>query len=458
MANRKMPQNLDAEMSILGVAFLDKNSLSKICEELTPDMFYSDANKKIFEAIKELYDNKTPIDITTLSDVLDKKKNLSAIGGLEYISDVIDSVATASNLDYYMKIVKEKAVVRNLIETATDIVTDAYEDREDVTGLLDNAEKNILNVVRSRQTSEFRSIKEVLRSAQEQLEYISQNKKAISGLETGFYDLDEATSGLHEGELIIIAARPGMGKTAFALNIATHAARTTKKAVAIFNLEMTSEQVANRMISSLGGINNKKLQNGQMENNDWKRYNEAMSELADTNIYIEDNTGVNSSDIRAKCRRLAQSETGLGLVVIDYLQLVTVGGKRPDSRQQEVQEISRALKTMALELKVPVIALAQLNRSVEKRDNNEPMLADLRESGSIEQDADIVMFINRQDYYKPKAKLNDNAKAKDINSNHITDIIIAKHRKGGVGRFQLMFEPTVMNFKNYTSKESEFDE
>jgi replicative DNA helicase len=448
MAARKMPQNLEAEMAILGIAFIDKNALSKICEELTKDMFYSDANQKIYEAIVSLYENKTPVDVTTITEELDKKKNLGAIGGLEYLSEVIDSVVTSANLDYYIKIIKEKAVVRNLINTATDIVSNAYEDTDNVTGLLDNAERDILNVVRARQTSEFVPITEVLRRAQEQLEFLAQNKSALSGLETGFYDLDKATSGLHEGELIIIAARPGMGKTAFALNIATHAAMTTKKAIAVFNLEMTAEQVVNRMISAVGGIEGRKLQTGQMQQNDWKRYNEAMSQLAETNIYIEDNTGINSSDIRAKCRRLAQSEQGLGLVVIDYLQLVTVGGRRPDSRQQEVQEISRSLKTMALELKVPVIALAQLSRNVEKRDNNEPMLADLRESGSIEQDADIVMFINRKDYYKAKDVL-----GKDSNSE--TDIIIAKHRKGGVGRFQLLFEPTMMNFKNYVASDKE---
>ena len=449
---RKMPQNLEAEMSVLGVAFLDKNSLSKICEELTEDVFYSDQNKKIYEAIKSLYSTNTPVDVTTVSEELDKKKNLSAIGGLEYLTDVIDSVATASNLDYYINIVKEKAIIRHLIDTATDIVTNAYDDEENVTGLLDNAEKNILNVVRSRQTTEFVPITEVLRRAQEQLEFLAQNKSNLSGLQTGFYDLDRATSGLHEGELIIIAARPGMGKTAFALNIATNAARSTKKAVAIFNLEMTAEQVVNRMISAIGGIDNRKLQNGQLNQNDWKRYNEAMSQLAETNIYIEDNASINSSDIRAKCRRLASSPDGLGLVVIDYLQLVTVGGKRPDSRQQEVQEISRSLKLMALELKVPVIALAQLSRNVEKRDNNEPMLADLRESGSIEQDADIVMFINRKDYYKAKGEL-----GQDLNSP--SDIIIAKHRKGGVGRFQVLFEPSMMNFKNYIAdKDSELNE
>ena len=445
---RKMPQNLEAEMSVLGVAFLDDKLISKIVEEVNEDMFYDDRNKKLFQAIKSLHEQSIAVDVTTVSNELDKTKNFSAVGGIEYLTEVIDSVATAANLDYYINIIKEKAIVRNLINTATDIVTEAYEEEDNVTSLLDTAEKNILDVVRSRQTSEFVPISEALRSAQEQLEYLAQNKSTISGLETGFIDLDKATSGLHEGEMIVIAARPGMGKTAFALNIATHAAMTTKKAIAIFNLEMSKEQLVNRMLSALGGIEGKKLQNGQMMQTDWKKYNEAMSQLADTNMYIEDNAGITSSDIRAKCRRLASKPEGLGLVIIDYLQLVTLGGKRPDSRQQEVSDISRSIKTMAMELKVPVIALAQLSRNAEKRENNEPMLADLRESGSIEQDADIVMFINRKDYYKAKEQLgkNDNAE---------TDIIIAKHRKGGTGKFTVLFEPTMMNFKNYISIKEE---
>ena len=445
---RKMPQNLEAEMSVLGVAFLDDKLISKIVEEVNEDMFYDDRNKKLFQAIKSLHEQSIAIDVTTVSDELDKTKNFSAVGGIEYLTEVIDSVATAANLDYYINIIKEKAIVRNLINTATDIVTEAYEEEDNVTSLLDTAEKNILDVVRSRQTSEFVPISEALRSAQEQLEYLAQNKSTISGLETGFIDLDKATSGLHEGEMIVIAARPGMGKTAFALNIATHAAMTTKKAIAIFNLEMSKEQLVNRMLSALGGIEGKKLQNGQMMQTDWKKYNEAMSQLADTNIYIEDNSGITVNDIRAKCRRLATKKEGLGLIIIDYLQLLTMGGRRPESRQQEVSDISRAIKTMAMELKVPVIALAQLSRNAEKRENNEPMLADLRESGSIEQDADIVMFINRKDYYKAKTEL---GKSENVE----TDIIIAKHRKGGTGKFTVLFEPTMMNFKNYMVLEKE---
>jgi len=445
---RKMPQNLDAEMSVLGVCFLDNSFISKILEEVQEDMFYSDANKKIFLAIKSLYTNGIPVDSTTIKEELDKTKSFTVIGGFNYIADVINSVANGANLDYYIGIIKEKMIVRNLITTATDIINDAYDDEDDITGLLDNSEKKILDVIRSRQTTEFAPIGEVLARAQAQLEYLSQNRSNISGLETGFYDLDKATSGLHEGEMIVIAARPGMGKTAFALNIGVHAAMTTKKAIAIFNLEMSAEQLVNRMISALGGIEGKKLTNGQLGQNDWKKYNEAMSQLADTNIYIEDNSGITVNDIRAKCRRLASKPEGLGLIVIDYLQLLTMGGKRPDSRQQEVSDISRSIKMMAMELKVPVIALAQLSRNAEKRENNEPMLADLRESGSIEQDADIVMFINRKDYYKAKEEL---GKSENVE----TDIIIAKHRKGGTGKFTVLFEPTMMNFKNYMVLEKE---
>lgn len=446
MATRKMPQNIEAEMSILGCCFLNKNALIKVCEEIYPEMFYSEANKKVFEAIKSCYDEKIPVDVTTVKEELDKKKNLNAIGGLEYISEIIDSVATAANLEYYIKIVKDKAVVRNLIETATDIITNAYEDEEDVIGLLDEAEKKILNVVKERQTSDFIHIKDAIARAQEQLELLSQNKTDLTGLPTGFYDLDKATAGLHPGEMIIIAARPGMGKTAFALNIATNAAQHTKKAIAIFNLEMPAEQLVNRMRSAVGQVDSHKIQTGRLQHEDWKRINEANSQLAETNIQIVDDATITASEIKAKCRTLANKEEGLGLVIIDYLQLVTSGGRRPESRQQEVSDISRAFKTMAMELKVPVIALAQLSRNAEKRENNQPMLADLRESGSIEQDADMVLFINRKDYYKAKEEL-------DKEKNVPVDIIIAKHRKGSTGKFQLLFELNMSNFRNFLATE-----
>ncbi len=444
MAKRALPCDNEAEMSVLGVAFLNKEALEKICDEVSEDMFYNEKNRTIFNAIKSLYKEGTPIDLTTIKAELDKKKALNEIGGITYLMDVIDSVVTTANLEYYIKILKEQAIRRRLIETATDIVTTAYND-ENINGMLDDAERNILNVVRARTSSEFVPIHEVLRRAQERLEELAKNKSDITGIRTGFYDLDKATAGLHGGELIILAARPGMGKTAFALNIATNAAFSTDKAIAIFNLEMSAEMLVNRMIASVGGIDSYKLSTGKMEHNDWKRYNEAMSRLGETNIFIEDNASITAPEIKAKCRRLASMPKGLGLVVIDYLQLVTTGSNRIESRQVEVSEISRSLKTMALELDVPVIALAQLSRSVDKRENKEPALVDLRESGSLEQDADLVLFLNRKDYYEAKSEKRETIVP--------IDVIIAKHRKGSTGLYRLLFELNMSNFKNYMNKE-----
>ena len=446
MASRAMPYNADAEMSVLGITFLDSRLISKICEEVTKDMFYLEKHQFIFDAVNSLYQSNTPIDVTTMKDELDKKKHLNAIGGIEYLSEIIDSVVTSANLDYYIKILKENWVRRNLIDTATNIVSESY-DEEDINALLDNAERDILNAIKSRQASEFVPIGEVLRRAQENLEQLAKNNRPITGLSTGFYDLDKITAGLHGGELVILAARPGMGKTSLALNMATNAAATTKKAIAIFNLEMSAEMLVNRMISSIGGIDSYKLTTGQLQNADWKKYNEALSELAETNIYIEDNAGITAAEIRAKCRRLAQKPEGLGLVVIDYLQLITSGNKRVESRQVEVSEISRSLKTMALELDVPVIALAQLSRSAEKRENSQPMLADLRESGSLEQDADLVLFINRKDYYETKSEKKESIVP--------VDLIIAKHRKGSTGLINLLFELNMSNFRNYMKADNE---
>ena len=448
MAVKQMPQNLEAEMSVLGVCFLSKPALEKVCEEVTPNMFYNDANKKIFASLLELHKTNTPVDITTVKNELDKQKNLNAIGGLDYLSEVIDSVATTANLDSYIKIIKEKEVRRKLIDTATNIITNTYEEDKDLSLLLDESEKKVLDVARARTTSEFTPISVALNQAHENLERIAKNKNAITGLETGFYELDKMTSGLHEGELIILAARPGMGKTAFALNIATNAAFTTDKAIAVFNLEMSAEQLVNRMISSVGSIEGDKLKTGMLSHADWKKYNEALSELADTNIYIEDNATITSAEIKARCRRLANGEEGLALVIIDYLQLVTTGG-RTESRQVEVSDISRSFKTMAMELKVPVIALAQLNRGAEQRkDTTQPRLADLRESGSLEQDADMVIFVNRPDYFETKTSEN---KATIVPA----EIIIAKHRRGSTGLFEVLFELNKSSFKNYQKTETE---
>ncbi len=445
MANRTLPHDFEAEMSVLGVAFLSKDALEHISDEVTEDLFYNDKNRLIYNAIISLYKENIPIDITTVKSELDKKKNFNEIGGLSYLMEVIDSVVTTANLDYYIKILKEHAIRRRLIDTATNIITNSYND-ENITGLLDEAERNILNVVKVRETSEFVPIHEILRRAEERLEELAKNKSDVTGIRTGFYDLDKATAGLHGGELIILAARPGMGKTAFALNIATNAAFTSDKAIAIFNLEMSAEMLVNRMIASVGGIDSYKLNTGKLEHNDWKRYNEAISKLGSTNIFIEDNASITAPEIKAKCRRLASMPQGLGLVIIDYLQLVTTGSNRVESRQVEVSEISRSLKTMALELDVPVIALAQLSRSVDKRENKEPALVDLRESGSLEQDADLVLFLNRKDYYEAKSEKKETIVP--------IDVIIAKHRKGSTGLYRLLFELNMSNFKNYLNPEN----
>ncbi|MBE6148880.1 MAG: replicative DNA helicase [Firmicutes bacterium] len=435
---RVMPHNLEAEMSVLGVAFISKEQIDKICESVTEDMFYDEKNRCIFNAIKELHANRTPIDITTIKNELDRNKKLSVVG-LDHITEVIDSVVTSANIDYYIKILSDFYIRRSLIDTATQIIEESYEE-DNVTQLQDQAEKNILLAVRNRSVSELLPIYEALRTAHDKLEQLAKSKKIITGLETGFYDFDKITTGFQAGEMIILAARPGMGKTALALNMATFAASTTKKAIAIFNLEMPADMLVNRMIASVGRIDSYKLQTGKMLERDWQRYNEAMSELAETNIYIEADASATISEIRAKCRRLASSEEGLGLVIIDYLQLVNSGSKRVESRQVEVSEISRALKTMALELQVPVIALSQLSRTAEKRESNQPMLSDLRESGSLEQDADMVLFINRKDYYEAK---------KDQRETIVpAELVIAKHRKGSLATIDLMFELNIGSFKS----------
>lgn len=446
MAERKMPQNLEAEMSILGACFLSSYALDKVCEEVTSDMFFSEANKIIFDAIFSLHQNKGPLDTTMLVNEIEKKTSINSIGGLEYLSEVIDSVITAANIDYYIDIVREKALRRKLIEVSTSITTSAFDEETETNDIIDNAEKKIFTVTKARKAGEFKNIIDVMKSTEERLESLAKNDKDITGIATGFYDFDKLTSGLHENELIIVAARPAMGKTAFAVNLAVNAAINSKKNVALFNLEMSAEQLAMRMISAQGGIDQNKLKTGRLEHNDWKKVNEAISELSDTNLFIEDASGITVSEIRAKCRRLATQGPGLGLVVIDYLQLIDGSAKYAGNRQQEVSEISRSLKTMAMELKVPVIALAQLSRSVELRENKRPIMSDLRESGSIEQDADIVAFLYRDDYYNKSAQEQTNIS--------VTELIVGKHRNGNTGTIELLFERNMSNFRNYIKKES----
>ena len=440
MPIRTLPNNLEAEESVLGSCFLSKYALQKATETLTLDSFYNEKNAIIFQALVDLQDLATPIDITTVTSYLKKKNQLNDAGGVEYLTEVINFVPTASNIDFYIKSVEETALLRNLIETAEEIASDGYRTDETVNDILDNSEKKILNIVKNRKASEFRNIKDIIKKAQNDLERLSENKGEITGLETGWYDFDRLTTGLHPNELIIIAARPAMGKTAFALNLATHVAMTQEKSVALFNLEMSAEQLAMRILASLGQIDGFKLRTGSLLNQDWKRINEAASQLSNTNLVMDDTPGITIGEIRAKCRRLASSEKGLSLIVIDYLQLISGGKNYGANRQQEVSDISRSLKTLAMELGVPVIALSQLSRGVEAREDKRPLMSDLRESGSIEQDADIVAFLYRDDYYNKEAKSEDN--------NSISELIIGKHRNGPTATIELLFKKNTSTFLN----------
>ncbi|MEE0700061.1 MAG: replicative DNA helicase [Bacilli bacterium] len=447
MAERKIPQAVEAEKAVLGAAFLSKTALQKVCDELSAESFYSEANAKIFETLQELNDESLPIDITIVTNRLSDKKILTQVGNVEYLSEVIDAVPSASNVEYYINIVKEKMLGRKIIETANEIANEAYASEDSIYEVLDSAEMKMLRIGNMRKVTEFQRIQDVAYREQANLEKLAEQGSEITGLATGFIELDKLTAGLQPNQFIIIAARPAMGKTAFALNLATYAAMNNEKSVAVFNLEMSVEQLANRILQSLGQINGSKMRTGRLEHNDWKRLNEAISRLSDTNLFLDDTPGITIGEIRSKCRRLANTDKGLGLVVIDYLQLITGPAKTAGNRQQEVSEISRSLKTMALELGVPVIALAQLSRAVEAREDKRPIMSDLRESGSIEQDADIVSFLYRDDYYNKESRRDDNAS--------ITELIIGKNRSGPTTTIELLFRKDTSTFVNFQKEVGE---
>ncbi len=434
--DKGLPSNIEAEKSLLGSVFWSYAALQKACEELDKEVFYLDSNGKIFEVIKELYNKKQPVDINTLTSELVTKKILDQVGGVEYLNEIIESVATGANIEYYINSVLEKYTLRKMIEVATDIVKNANDPTVDVSNAVESAEKNILNVAKTRKTTEFRKVQDVLTKVQQDLQKLVENHGKVTGLTTGLVDLDRLTEGLHPTQLIILAARPAVGKSAFALNVATNAARSTKKNIAFFSLEMPAEQLIQRMISSVGQINNSKLQTGRMENEDWRRFDEAISQLGNTNIFFHDAGGITASEIKAKCRRLATQGEGLGLVIIDYLQLIDSSNKYSGNRQQEISEISRNLKMLALELEVPVIALSQLSRSVEKREDKKPVLSDLRESGAIEQDADIVAALHAPDI---EPLPNDEVPTP-------IQLLILKHRNGSTGTIDLLFKKKTSTF------------
>ena len=436
MNNGGLPHNIEAERSLIGSAFWSYGALQKVCEEVSSEVFYLDSHSKIFEVIQSLYQDKKPIDASTVTTEIINRGYLVQIGGVEYLNSVIESVATGANVSYYIDIVLEKYTLRRMIEVATNIISDANKTEVNVRDAVEHAEKSILNIGKLRKSSDFRSVREVLDKAQSDLESLAKNKGRVTGLTTGLVDLDNLTNGFSPTQMIIVAARPAVGKTAFALNIACAAAKSTKKNIAVFSLEMPAEQLIMRMISSLGQVDNKKLQTGKLENEDWRRVNEAISQLADTNIFFHDAGGVTASEIKAKCRRLSTQGEGLGLVIIDYLQLIDSSSRYSGSRQQEVSEISRSLKTMALELEVPVIALSQLSRNVEKREDKKPVLSDLRESGAIEQDADIVAALHAPDVELPP----------DDNLPVPIQLVILKHRNGPIATIDMLFRKKTSTF------------
>lgn len=440
MPIKQMPNDIGAEQSVIGSMLLSKAALEKACDVLTETSFYSEKNSKVFHALKTLLDKGTPVDITTVTAELEETKNLEAAGGVDYLTEILDVVPTAANIDSYIDIVQNNAIRRNLIETATNIATLGYNPEGSVSETLDLAEQQILNVVKNRKTTEFQSIQDVLYRTQANIEKLSAVGSEVTGIPTGWMDIDKFTSGFHENELIIIAARPAMGKTAFALNLATNVAINTNKTVALFNVEMPAEQLANRMISSLGQVELNKLRTGNLKNEDWKRVNSAISQLSDAKMFIDDSPGINIGEIRSKCRRLA-ANNDLGMVIIDYLQLVSGIGNYGGNRQQEVSDISRTLKVMALELHVPVVALSQLSRSVEAREDKRPLMSDLRESGSIEQDADVVAFLYRDDYYNKEARTDDYSS--------IAEFIIGKNRNGNTGTIDLLFKRNMATFLSF---------
>lgn len=443
LMDRIPPQNIEAEQAVLGAIFLEPSSLILASEILLPSDFYRNSHQRIFDVMLKLSDEGKAVDLITVTEELAASKLLEDTGGVSYLSELAGSVPTAANIEYYAKIVEEKALLRRLIRTATEIAQDGYTREDEVDDLLSDAEKNIMEVAQRKNVGAFHNIKDVLVRTYDNIEQLYNRKGDITGIATGFVELDKMTAGFQRNDLIIVAARPSVGKTAFALNIAQNVATKTDENVAIFSLEMGAEQLVMRMLCAEGNINAQNLRTGALTDEDWSKLTMAMGSLSNAGIFIDDTPGIRVSEIRSKCRRLKQ-EHGLSMVLIDYLQLIQGSGRSKENRQQEVSEISRSLKGLARELEVPVIALSQLSRGVEQRQDKRPMMSDIRESGSIEQDADIVAFLYREDYYD-----------KETENQNIIEIIIAKQRNGPVGTVQLAF---VKEYNKFVNLEVRYDE
>ena len=430
------PNDIEAEQAVIGSMLTDKEAVIAAIEVLKPEDFYREDNKAIYTAIISLYNRSEPIDIITIKDELTSNGNFENVGGLEYLASLPDKVPTTANVEKYIKIVEEKSTLRTLIKTANELIALGYDPTQDVETIMDQAEKRIFDVMQKRNQKGYSSSKDILVDTFTRLEQLYNQKQHITGVPTGFADLDYKTAGLHNSDLILVAARPAMGKSAFALNIASYAATRAKIPVMIFSLEMSKEQMANRILCSEAMVDSNKVRTGKIDDDEWTKLAEASGELSEAQIFIDDTPGISIMEIRAKCRKL-KLEKNIGLVVIDYLQLVQGSGKRGSSREQEIAEISRSLKILAKEINVPVIALSQLSRAPEQRPDHRPMLSDLRESGSIEQDADIVMFLYRDDYYN-----------EDSEKKNIAEVILAKHRSGSTGTVELLWLGNYTKFAN----------
>ena len=454
MQDRVPPQNIEAEQSVIGAMLIDKNAVSIVTEKLTPEDFYRQAHQLIFSAMLTLYSKNEPIDMITVVDELKKMDKLDDVGGISYVTLLANAVPTAANAKYHAQIVEDKSQLRQLVEGATAIASMGYEGSEDVRDIMDQAEKMILQISNRKGGKDFAAIDEIVTETLNRIANLMESKDAVTGVATGFSDLDKLTAGLHPSDFIILAARPSMGKTALALNIAQNVAirgarnGEPQKRVAFFSLEMSREQLVQRMLCAEAEVDAQRLRGGGDRDGDnsdlWNKLWRASDRLATSQIFIDDTPGISIMEMRSKARRL-QAEGGLDLIVIDYLQLMqgTVGRNSPENRQQEVSEISRGLKALARELNVPLMALSQLSRSVEARQVKKPMLSDLRESGSLEQDADIVMFLYRDDYYK----------GADEEPTNVTELIVAKHRNGPVGRVNLFFKSEWTKFRDLSKRE-----
>lgn len=432
---KTLPVNIDAEQSVLGSMLKDKNAIVQAVETLKSDDFYKDSHKIIFGTVLSLYQKDIPVDMITLLEELKSTNKLEECGGITYVSEVSGSVISTANVHSYIKIVKDKSILRKLINTSTTIIEECYENQSNVESVIDNAESKIFNIAENRSTSDFEPMSDILERGFLQIENVFNNKGQVSGVSSGFTDLDSKTSGFQKGDMILIAARPSMGKTTFALNIAENAALRGGKSIAVFSLEMSKEQLSYKLLCSQANVDMLKLRTGDLQDKDWENIAKASGPLANANIYIDDTAGTSVMEMRSKCRKL-KMEHGIDLIIIDYLQLMS-GSTQSESRQQEVSEISRSIKALAKEMQCPVIALSQLSRAPEQRADHRPMLSDLRESGSIEQDADLVMFLYRDEYYD-----------KETEDKNVAECIIAKQRNGPVGTVKLAWLGQYSRFGN----------